>query len=136
MGLEDPKPNVLVQNDRVECPGEGLPPVKDIAGSDKSLAAPENSGGLGIQSFGNLASGNLLVGCSYSFERGSRPEDDEDSLKGEMGSIEKLGWSSKLPEVAEGPSSSLEIRVPVSTSAPSVLGSGPVLPIPVSGVLP
>jgi len=132
---KDPKPNILVQNDRVVCPGEGLPPVKDIAGSDKSPAAPENSGGLGIQSFGNLASGNLLVGCSYSSERGSRPE-DEDSLKGEMGSIEKLGWSSKLPEVAGGPSSSQEIRVPVSASAPSVLGTGPVLPIPVSGVSP
>jgi hypothetical protein len=133
---KDPKPNVLVQNDRVECPGEGMPPVKDIAGPEKSPAAPENSGGLGIQSFGNLASGNLLVGCYYSFERGSRPEDDEESLKGEMGSIEKLGWSSKLPEVAGVPSSSLEIRVPVSASAPSVWGSGPVLPIPVSGVSP
>lgn len=115
------------------CPGVGSPPVKDITGSDKSPEVLEISG---------LVSGNLIVESSavseisYSSERGPRPEDNEDSLKGEMSPIEKLGWSSKLPEVAGGPSSSLEIRVPVSASAPSVLGTGMFVPLAISGDSP
>jgi hypothetical protein len=133
---KDPKPNVLVLNERVVCPVEGLSPVKGIVGSDKSSATPENSGGLGSPLSGTLAPGNQLVGCSYSSERGSRPEDDEDSLKGETGTFEKMGRSPKLPEVTGGPSSALEILVPVSASSSSVLSPGPVLPIPVSEVSP
>jgi len=50
--------SALVLNDRVVYPVEGLSPVKGIAGSDKSPATPENSGGLGFLSSGTLAPGN------------------------------------------------------------------------------
>jgi hypothetical protein len=128
--------SALVLNDRVVYPVEGLSPVKGIAGSDKSPATPENSGGLGFLSSGTLAPGNQLVGCSSSSERGSRLEYDEDSLKGETGTFEKMGLSPKLPEVAGGPPFALEVLVPVSASPPSVMSPGPVLPIPVSEVFP
>jgi hypothetical protein len=127
---KEPKPNVLVQKVRDVCPGEGSPPVKDLTGSDKSLEVLE---------FPGFVSGDLIVGSSavseisFSSERGPRPEDNEDSLKGDMGPIVEMGWSSKLPEVAGSPSSSLEIRVPVSASAPSVLGTGTLVPIAISG---
>jgi hypothetical protein len=125
----------LVLNDRVVCPVEGLSPVKGIAGSDKSPATPENSGGLGFLSSSTLAPRNQLVGCSSSSERGSRPEYDEDSLKGETGTFEKMGLSPKLPEVAGGPPFALEVLVLVSAS-PSVKNPGPVLPNPISEVFP
>jgi hypothetical protein len=52
------------------------------------------------------------------------------------GSFEKMGLSSKLPEVAGGPSFVLEGFVPINVSPPSVLSSGPVFPIPIPEVSP
>jgi hypothetical protein len=57
-------------------------------------------------------------------------------LEEETGPFEKMGLSSKLPEDAGGPPFALEVLVPINVSPPSVLNSGPVLPIPVPEVSP
>jgi len=57
-------------------------------------------------------------------------------LEGGMGPIEKMGLSSKLPEVAGGPPFALEVLVPVSVSPFPVLSFGLELLVPVPEVSP
>jgi hypothetical protein len=113
-----------------------MSPAKGLVGSGKSPATPKNFGGLDFLSSSTHAPGNQRVGCSSSPERDSRPEYDGELSEGEMGMIEKLGLSPKLPEVAGDSIFSLEVPVPVSVSSPSVMSSGPVLSIPVLEVSP
>jgi len=115
---------------------EGLSPANGIGGSDKSPASPEISGGLGFPSSGTLVSGSQRAVCSSSSERGSRLDFDEVLLEEGMGPFEKMGLSSKLPEVAGGPPFALEVLVPINVSPPSVLSSRLVLHIPVPEVSP
>jgi hypothetical protein len=133
---KDPKPNALVLKDRVVLPVEGLLPAKGSGGSDKSPASPEISGGLGSPSFGTLVSGSQRDVCSASSELGSRLDFDEVLLEEEVGPFEKMGLSSKLPEVAGGPSFALEVLVPIKVSSSSVLSSRPVPPILLPEVSP
>jgi hypothetical protein len=133
---KDPKPNAFVLKDRVVLPVEGLSPAKGIGGLDKSPATPEISSGLGFPSSGTLAPRSQLAVCSSNFERGSRLVFDELLLEGETGSFEKMGLSSKLPEVARGPPFAIEVLVPVSVSPPLVPSSRPDMPIPISEVSP
>jgi hypothetical protein len=133
---KDPKPNAYVLKDPVVLPMEGLSPAKGIGGSDKSPATSEISSGLGFPSSGTLAPGSQLAVCSSSYEQGSRPDFAEVLLEGETGPFEKIGLSSKLPEVTEGPPFTLEVLVPVSVSPLSVLSFGSDLPIHVPEVSP
>jgi len=100
---KDLKPNAYVLKDSVVLPVEGLSPAKGIGGSDKSPVTLEISGGLGFLSSCTLAPRSQLAVCSSSSERGSRPDFVEVLLEGETGPFEKMGLSSKLPEVAGGP---------------------------------
>jgi hypothetical protein len=115
---------------------DGLSPAKGFGGSVKSPAPPENSGGLDFLPSCTPTQGNQYVVCSPSSDRGSRPDCDVELLEGDLGSPEKMGVSSKPPEVAEGSSFALEVLVPVNGSPSSVLCAGSALPISVPEVSP